>query len=155
MHARYFLKSKLYSFRLYVKGIQDVGAAVRTTTAMFFLEFNSKHPAVLQRNHRHSLHDFCRTSRPGYRCRSMEKPGRQHSLLPPCGRCHEVINQRLQPTGLGITTRPKLFVLVYRHSPARRKTKSYDLCCSSKGIHLACHTLQSWTKSPLKLRSWI
>jgi cytidine deaminase len=98
------------SDRLYVQGIQEVGAALRTTGGQIFSAIHFE-TATGFANVCGEVAAICCMVAAGHRDLEIvaavwRDPQGQHYLLPPCGRCREVISDFNPETWVIVTTMP-------------------------------------------------
>jgi len=89
-------QARLASERLYLQGIQEVGAALRTTSGQFFSGIHFETSTGFA-NVCGEIAAICCMVAAGQRdletiAAVWRDPNGEHYLLPPCGRCREVIS---------------------------------------------------------------
>jgi cytidine deaminase len=127
------------SDRLYVKGIQEVGAAVRTAAGQVFSAIHFETSTAFA-NVCGEIAAICCMVAAGHRdletvAAVWRDPQGRHFVLPPCGRCREVISDFQPQAWVIVTTLPNHWDVAAIDSPG--KVRIGDL------LPLKSNTLQS------------
>jgi cytidine deaminase len=129
------------SDRLYVEGIQEVGAALRTRTGQVFSGIHFETSTGFA-NVCGEIASICCMVSAGHRdldtiAAVWRDSNGEHHLLPPCGRCREVISDFNPQAWVIVTTMPDQWDVAAIDKPA--KVRIADL------LPLKSHTLSNGT----------
>jgi cytidine deaminase len=130
------------SNRLYLKGIQEVGAAVRTITGRTFSGIHFETSTGFA-NICGEIAAICGMVSAGHRdletiAAVWRDPNGKHYLLPPCGRCREVISDFNPEAWVIVATMPNHWDMAAIDKPG--KVRIEDL------LPLKSHALQTGTE---------